>query len=1033
MSRAPKRADSTTSAARPARLGPRVQVRIAWRGGNGHHADMADWRKDKLPEIARELASRPGHEKVRALLHGVLTDGLRISSAEIEFEQYLKGIKGRADALFGSVVFEVKRDLRQEQDDVLRRLPDYLAEKERETGRRYLGIATDGAVFHAYELRDGAMVELNKFALDPAEPGALLAWLEPAVSSRDDLLADPLTFTRELGRQSLTYARALGALEAMWRAVSANVEVTLKRKLWDQHLSHVYGSAVGDDRLFLQHTYLTVVAKTVAARVLDAESDDAADILSGKLLADMGIAGAVESDFFDWVLKAPEGGDLVKRIARQVARFRLHKIEHDVLKGLYESLIDPAQRHDLGEYYTPDWLALRVVEAAVTEPLAMRVLDPACGSGTFLFHAVRRHLAVAEKARRKPAEAIADCVEKVRGIDVHPVAAIVARVTYLLAIGEARLKNRPRPLSVPVFLGDALQWSAPDMFARDDLRLRVPGEQRELVFPVGLAEDQAPFDQAVGTMVRMVEDKNEARDYAAWLKRELKVTDGEARVMESTYGQLRALYDSGRNHIWGFVARNLARPLWLARDDQKADAVVGNPPWLAYRFMSPDLQKTFRDRCRDRNLWAGGKLATQQDLSAYFFARALERYVKPGGLIAFVMPYAALNRPAFAGLRRGGYRWAQARFVAAWALDEHVQPLFPVPAAVLFARRADAGPLPKTVTAFKGDLPRRDATMAEAAKALTERDIPWPEGPTLAGASPYREEFRQGATIVPRRFAVVERVAAGRLGGNPAAPRVRGRVSSLDKKPWNTVEPLEGPVEREFLRPLYLGESILPYRPLPAPDAVIPWDEAGKDMLTADLARRRGYIHLARWLGAAETAWNRLASKAPSGGARMTLSERLNFQHGIANQFPIASRRVVFAASGTLPCAAVLEDDRAIIEHAVYWASVATILEARYLVAILNSESARDRVSHMQARGQWGARHFDKLVFELPIPRFARGEALHRELAEAAAEAEKVAATVALPEGIHFTRARQRVRAALADAGISQRIDGLVARLLDKA
>ena len=63
----------------------------------------------------------------------------------------------------------------------------------------------------------------------------------------------------------------------------------------------------------------------------------------------------------------------------------MRDIQTDVLKGLYESLVDPEQRHDLGEYYTPDWLAHRICAEVIDEPLQQRVLDPACGSGTFLF------------------------------------------------------------------------------------------------------------------------------------------------------------------------------------------------------------------------------------------------------------------------------------------------------------------------------------------------------------------------------------------------------------------------------------------------------------------------------------------------------------------------------------------------------------------------------------------------------------------------------------------------------------------------
>jgi hypothetical protein len=57
------------------------------------------------------------------------------------------------------------------------------------------------------------------------------------------------------------------------------------------------------------------------------------------------------------------------------------------------------------------------------------VLDPACGSGTFLFRAIRRLLAAHAAAGLLPARAVAVAERLVRGIDVHPVAVILARVT----------------------------------------------------------------------------------------------------------------------------------------------------------------------------------------------------------------------------------------------------------------------------------------------------------------------------------------------------------------------------------------------------------------------------------------------------------------------------------------------------------------------------------------------------------------------------------------------------------------------------
>jgi hypothetical protein len=64
------------------------------------------------------------------------------------------------------------------------------------------------------------------------------------------------------------------------------------------------------------------------------------------------------------------------------------------------------------------------------------------------------------------------------------------------------------------------------------------------------------------------------------------------------------------------------------------------------------------------------------------------------------------------------------------------------------------------------------------------------------------------------------------------------------------------------------------------------------------------------------------------------------------------------------------------------------------------------------------------------IPQFHPKNRLHLDLANAAAEAEKAAVRIALPEDIHFIRARKLIRDALKADGIAQRIDALVTRLL---
>lgn len=762
-----------------------------------------------MPDLAAtvaELVTRPGHEKVRVLVDRLLVDGLHIESRDIDFEKPIREVHGRIDALLGRSILEYKSDLRAERAEAESQLTRYLTEREGATGHRYVGLAMDGATFTAYErAKDGDLRELARHSASADGAHQLLAWLQTVLAIGEELPPEPDRVRRELGRDSPAYRRAQGELAALWGDVASHPDVQLKRKLWDDYLEHVYGTRIVGDQLFLQHTYLTVVAKTMATSVLGEIPGNAQALLSGEPFERAGIHGAVESDFFDWVLSASGGEQLVTRLARQVSRFRLADVEHDVMKGLYESLIDPEQRHDLGEYYTPDWLASWMCERSTEQPLEQRVLDPACGSGTFLFHAVRRYLEAAEESGLPPDQALEGCADKVIGIDVHPVAVAIARVTYLLAIGEERLQARPARLTVPVYLGDSLQWNTEGFFGRREVRVQVPNGP-VLHFPDHVVEDAARFDAIVHAMIEYAEPPAaETAGFRAWLRRN-GITDArDITTLERTYEDLAILRQTGRNHIWGYVLRNLSRPFALSAPARRADVVIGNPPWLSYRYMAPRMQERFREECKERRLWTGGNVATHQDISAYFFARAVELYLKDGGCIAFVMPYAALTRRQFKGFQSqqfGRGRDQIVQFQEVWAFNEGVQPLFPVPSCAIFAERGATGSRPETVVAFSGTLPKRDASSQMAEAELSREIVPWPEAGEQPARSPYQRLFRNGATVYPRKLFVVERISPGRFGENPEAPLVRSRESRQQKHPWKDLEPLEGNVERRFLKRL---------------------------------------------------------------------------------------------------------------------------------------------------------------------------------------------------------------------------------------
>lgn len=993
----------------------------------------SSWRGDRLPHIVREMSSRPRHEALRGLVTELLREGFGAAFSELEHERYLVDNSGRIDVAWGATVIELKSDLRREERDVLARMPDYLAEVARTSGpdRTTVGLATDGATVLAYTLNRETLTQIGRYEIDAEHPERLLNWLEPLLSPVPEVMPTPVAVALAFGRYSLAFGRAHAELQRLWSRVGDHPEVQLKRNLWDGLLRQVYGDDVGSDALFLQHTYLTILVKAIAARVLDLDIDDPAEMLSGRLLANEGIVGAVEADFFDWLLLAPGGDDLVRSLAAETIRFRLRDVEVDVLKSLYESLIDPDERHDLGEYYTPDWLAARVVAAAIPRPLEQRVLDPSCGSGTFLFHALRHLIAAGRHAGIAPAEIVATCAERVFGIDVHPVAVALARVTWLLALGDL-VQDRPPILNVPVYMGDSMQWSLRQLGATSEVLVDVPPNDPPLRIPAGLASDQTLFERALDELNRGLDTLAEPAAVERAIAR-AGATDGDADLLGKTFAQLKQLYLDGRNHIWTFILRNLLRPVWLSHPDHRVDVLIGNPPWIVYRHLSADMKDRLREALQSYGLWIGGNLATQQDMFALFWARGAERYLREGGTLALILPYAVLNAPVFAALRDGSLKKVQVAITGGWGL-ERVWPIFGAQSGssttstcVLFGQRDHAAPVPTEFDRWVGVLPRRDASEAEAIEILSHVRAPWPRPRTLISASPYRWRFRNGASLFPRRFFLVEQVAAGRLSRRDA-PRVKGRVGNLDKKPWTTVQPPEGPVERAFLRRVALGESVAPYRILDLVTGVVPMEE-GK-ILTSATADAHGHRGLGAWLRDAEAKWNDLSNKDAKGAARMSLSERVDAMGMLRAQANLAPMRVLYTKAGTRLSACWLEDEDVVVDHKAYWSAAHSLEEAAYVTALLNTSVVLDRVKDLQPVGQRDPRDFDNLVWTLPIPEFDPNEALHQDLAGAALHAAEVAARVELPDDAHFTAKRRLIRQALVADGVAETIERLVDALL---
>ena len=240
------------------------------------------------------------------------------------------------------------------------------------------------------------------------------------------------------------------------------------------------------------------------------------DGVSGFLVGGVGFKQSLSifpfvRDFFAWPTEVG-GLPLLRTLARRIARFKWQEAPNDVASILYETVIPPDERRQLGEYYTPVWLARAIVREVVTDPLEQYVLDPACGSGTFVAEAVNHFIEAANETSLDPKEVLEWLRFSVAGIDVHPVAVHLARAAWVLAaqpaIQAAVEDGFAANITVPVYLGDALQlrFRTGDMFAEHNITVQVEDEDNtELVFPVSLVDRAETFDALMSDIAEAIE------------------------------------------------------------------------------------------------------------------------------------------------------------------------------------------------------------------------------------------------------------------------------------------------------------------------------------------------------------------------------------------------------------------------------------------------------------------------------------------------------------------------------------------------
>ena len=983
-----------------------------------------------------------------------------------------RGSQSAVDLTALDTFIEVKRRLGtaggfNPNPDHVAQLDDYLAQSEQSGKRSRMGILTDGKYWLLRWPGAGAVKTAAPYGFTLESKDGWLAlhdWLrDQALFSREDVaLLDRESVEEHFSPDSPHYRKDIDRLRALYDRHKQSETVQVKRRLWDNllraALGEVAGTRRGLDDLFVRHTYLTAVIglavqATFGIEVAAQAESDAVGLLKGRQLQNAtGLHGIVESDFFAWPTEVEDGLPLIKTLARRIARFAWTNAPADIGAMLYETVIPPDERRQLGEYYTPAWLARVMVRELIERPLEQRVLDPACGSGTFVVEAVGHFLDAAEGAGLAAQETLSKLLDTVTGVDVHPVAVHLARAAWVLAarpaIQAASDAGHNEPIAVPVYLGDALQLRYyGDLFAQRDVPVYVDDERNTVLrFPRRLVEEANAFDALMSDIAGAIEgggDPTLALD-------DHNISDAEERdTLQGTIAEMRRLHAEGSDHIWAYYSRNLVRPVALAQ--RKVDVVIGNPPWLNYNKTASTLRTALKDQSKDDyDIWTGGRYAGNQDVAGLFFTRSAHLYLKGGGVIGMVLPHSALQSGQYAKWRSGEWHAERSNialtvdlgYKAAWDLEK-LEPntFFPIAAAVVFARRTGGESRVGEAVALSGQVER---WLGETGTADVRRvSVPITDT-SEGGESPYNRHAKEGASIYPRCLFFIEETDNPTIVQAGQTITVNPRRGSQDRTPWRDLDltAITGQtIERQHVYDVHLGETLVPYATLDPLKAVLPLRRDAASLPAEDGGI--GGVRLGGLERRMRERWRTISSIWEDHKAQATRFDLLaNLDHygklssqlrwkGNTEGRPI---RVVYSAGGRAT-AAMLNDDDVLVDNALYWITCCDVREAYYLLAVINSQALYNAVTSLMSYGQFGARNLKKQLWKLPIPEYDGTEALHGEIAAAgeavaAGAARELARLRERRDRVTVTIARRELRRWLRESEEGKAVEAAVGRLL---
>jgi hypothetical protein len=1043
--------------------------------------ELAEIEKAAKPlarAIARAAAEHPGNEAgFRRQFANLIDDLAEAHDIPLLVREEYTLATGRADAAYNRFIIEYEPpgSLRKSKTHghtkhAIKQVQDYIegvSHQERQQIRRLAGVATDGHFYTFVRHVDEQWVIEEPVEVNEHSTAYFLRLLFSLTSGKALI---PTNLITDFGSGNLVAqqcARALyhslegnppqlvGKIFEQWQTFFGEVTgyEESSARLRDKKELQAFARGMGLDpkkidppKLFFSvHTYFAILIKFIAwlalSRFVSRFGTDFAGLQNlpgeelqrklremerGGIFRTLGIRNFLEGDFFGWYLITwnQHVEDSVRVLLRRLSDYDPGTLEvspeqaRDLLKKLYHYLMPRELRHDLGEYYTPDWLAQRLLNQLEGGKFRgdpkKRLIDPACGSGTFLVLAIH---AMKERCRQlgyNEATTLECILRNIVGIDLNPLAVIASRTNYVLALGDL-LEHRTGEIDLPVYLADSIVMPSrgQDLFGHRSYSIRTAVGTFEVP---GCIDTQPEIETLANLLDECVESGTSVEAFLQRARSALSSTISEAQWTESKdlfaslYQRLLDLHNEGLNGLWARIIKNAFMPLYLG----EFDYVAGNPPWVNWRNLPDQYRQDIAPLWEQYGLFPHKGLRARlgsgmDDISVLMLYVAMDRYLNPNGKLGFVITQSVFKSEGggvgFRRLQIGDGAHLRAIFVddmvglkpfegvqnrtSVVIMRKGRSTTYPVP--WMFWQKTERGmSLPADISL--ADVLERTRRAQWGARPVRRDDTtsPWITGRRRAvesiqrcmGASEYRA--RKGATVNANAVYWLN-ILNKRPGGGII-------VSNITDNAKRKVDQVQAELEEDFVFPLLRGLDVRRWNAAPSAYVLLAQDPGNPAVAYPErrlsVSHPKTYAYLKRFEDALRGRQSSIDKQLMESGAFYGV-------YGVG-PYTFTPYKVVWREiAGGLVSAVIgpvgdpwLGKKVVVADHKLILVPTSGSREAHYLCGVLNSSPARFLVWSYAVTSQIGTH----VVNYVKVPRFDRGDAIHSELSRLSQTAHKAGA-----------------------------------------